>query len=508
MRKVKKYIIVLIACLKVVVILCQPLGAEAQGLNANWLLGYANGNKINMSFSDTSYSIWTGSRKMRFSTTEGNISDRFGNLIISSNGKWIANATGDTMLNGTGLNPGAFTSSSINNDGLLLEYANVILPWPGDTTKYAMFHHTLFYDGQYYTVKELLMTVIDMTLDNGKGGVTTKNMMVLQDNLGVGIAACRHANGRDWWIAMLKDSSDFIYKGLLTTTGFSVVGSQQIPLTPYHWGNVTQLTFSPNGEKLAYTSTLAINNKWNFDVRVMDFDRCTGLFSNGQVINLVDSVPGSAFAFSPNSKYMYAASSNVIYQLNVDTTNIPASKQVVAINDTFYSAGIPTNFFHFYLAANGKIYGVSGSSVAHLHEINFPDSGGVACGVQLHNVNLGVYFFRTIPNHPNYYLGAVTGSVCDSLGVGIQELQAHDFRFSVSPNPSNGNFRMLYLLPQNQSGLLEIYDVNGRLVLALQLPPWSTLQEVELPFALTGGVYSCVLTSAGQRGVRKVVLLR
>jgi hypothetical protein len=39
-----------------------------------------------------------------------------------------------------------------------------------------------------------------------------------------------------------------------------------------------------------------------------------------------------------------------------------------------------------YLAANGKLYITSGSSVQHLHEMNYPDSAGVACDVQQHAI--------------------------------------------------------------------------------------------------------------------------
>ena len=44
------------------------------------------------------------------------------------------------------------------------------------------------------------MTTIDMTLDGGMGAVISKNNIFSADVFGIGMGACKHANGRDWWI--------------------------------------------------------------------------------------------------------------------------------------------------------------------------------------------------------------------------------------------------------------------------------------------------------------------
>ena len=161
-----------------------------------------------------------------------------------------------------------------------------------------------------------------------------------------------------------------------------------------------------------------------------------------------------------------------------------------------------------YLAANGKIYITSGSSVQHLHEMNYPDSAGVACDVQQHALDLGSYLhLRAVPNHPNYNLGPVIGSVCDTLSVGLAE-PAHDFRFSISPNPvSDGVVKLTYLLPQNKAGVLEVFDLTRQRVYSQQLPPWSTLQFVQLP-ELSNGLYTCVIRSGDEKTAKKLVVMR
>jgi hypothetical protein len=187
------------------------------------------------------------------------------------------------------------------------------------------------------------------------------------------------------------------------------------------------------------------------------------------------------------------------------------SWQIVANYDGFISGAppncCPTSFFNMYLAANGKIYITSGSSVQHIHEMNYPDSAGTACDVQQHNINLGIWNFRSVPNHPNYYLGPVPGSICDSLGLDVNSLEQRIKNFQINPNPNNGNFSILYLLPQNRSGVFEVYDITGKKVFTYPLPPWSTLQHFDLGF-LNEGIYQCIISSNGQRAVKKVVVIK
>ncbi|MBK7970768.1 MAG: T9SS type A sorting domain-containing protein [Bacteroidetes bacterium] len=97
---------------------------------------------------------------------------------------------------------------------------------------------------------------------------------------------------------------------------------------------------------------------------------------------------------------------------------------------------------------------------------------------------------------------------CPCLTTGIEEHGSHEFRFNVAPNPNSGKFKITYLLPQNHPGQLEVFDINGRRIYEMNLPPWSTMQEVYLPKSITSGVYNCVITSGGERGNKKVVVYK
>ncbi|MCW5931885.1 MAG: T9SS type A sorting domain-containing protein [Bacteroidetes bacterium] len=482
----------------------------SQGYNHTWLLCYHTNlsnptdTMARMDFDTSNYTLVHYQRKMPFMGTQGNISDENGNFLMSSNGIWIANSIGDTMPNGTGLNPG-WLVDDYKSFGLPLTNANIILPMPDDTNKFVLFHQTAGILS--LSSPEIFYTIMDKTLDNGKGDVISKNNVALSGTFGHGMAACKHGNGRDWWVVAFSNNADTIYKFLLSPNNVQYAGFQKLNV-PVYGGWAGQPVFSPDGEKFAYRNAYFNSiSSWYQNLRLFHFDRCDGLFTLDTIIDYTDSILGFGSSFSPNSKYLYVSSAQYIYQYNTDTSNIAASKQTVAVNDTFNSAGwLTTDFMLMYLAANGKIYITSGNSVLHLHEMDYPDSAGVACNVNLHNIVLNCLNFRTVPVHPNYYLGRKIGSVCDTL-TSINDLTEHNFKFSISPNPTSGIFKIIYLLPQNQKGVFEVYDVTGKKVFSYHLPQWSTLQNFDLSF-LGSGVYSCVITSNNQRVSKKIAIIK
>ena len=160
--------------------------SSAQGINNLWLLGYNGSSGIpwggtNIDFSSGSPVISYVNRSMNFSTSNGVISDSNGNLLFYTNGVYIANAQNDTMLNGGGLNPSSYTTSYGYLHGLSIAQGDLIIPFPNDSTKYYLFHLTIDNGGAltYY----FYYSIIDMTLDNGLGGVISKNNILLSDAL-------------------------------------------------------------------------------------------------------------------------------------------------------------------------------------------------------------------------------------------------------------------------------------------------------------------------------------
>ena len=237
------------------------LNSPGQGVNNLWLIGYQSGldtystsKRATLDFQSGTLNIIPTNSKMRLDETEGNIADSNGNLLMYSNGIWIANATGDTMMNGNNLNPGPFALNHIKY-GSPVPYGNLFLPWPGDTSKFVLFHMVGNYGLSSLASTELFYSIIDHNLAGGLGGVTLKNQIVFQDTLTWGIGACKHANGRDWWIVTIKDNSNELIKVLLTPSGILSVTKQTINSLNSYSGSNCQPVFSPDGKKFAFTTS-------------------------------------------------------------------------------------------------------------------------------------------------------------------------------------------------------------------------------------------------------------
>jgi len=474
-----------------------------QGLNNLWMGGYASSvgppyGGVNMEFSTGSLEIGSMSRAIWFFRTNTNITDETGDLLFSTNGTFIANALGDSMLNGTGLNPSAYTSSW--PWGLHISQGCLILPKPEAPGIYYLFHGTVD-DQSGPNALYLYLTTIDMSLDGGMGGVVAKNQVLISDALNPGkITAVRHANGRDWWIFCHKVNTNTYYRLLLTPAGVSLDGTQSIGVV--RPPDVGQVCFSPDGSKFAYYW-----GQFNQDLEIFSFDRCTGMFSAPVHILISDANSMGGVAFSPNSRYLYVPSIEDVYQYDTEAPDIGASMVHIAEWDGFYSPEPPfaTVFDIAQLAPDGKIYIGTGNGTFHLHVIHDPDEPGLACNMEQHGIELPHYFVNSLPNHPNYHLGPIDGSVCDSLGInnGMAEA-ALSLSLAAYPNPSNGAFTVSYPAQPNP-GELEVRDLSGRLVLRERIPQWSQVHRVVLEGEAVG-MYQCTIRWGTRSTAVRVVI--
>lgn len=434
--------------------------SNGQGRNNLYLYGYVSTLHGSVQFSAGTPIVERDTiRTINMNRTNANITDSNGNLLFYTNGVVIANANQDTMLNGSGLNPCAYTTNW-SNEGLRITQANLILPDPGDTNNYYLFHESAeLYPNLSWRPLNLYYTTVDMMLDSGLGAVVQKNVSALQDTLTAGqLTACKHANGRDWWIVAPEYGHPAYYVLLLTPTGVSVKSKQTIG-TRFYEG---QAAFSPNGEHYgSYNSS--------DDIDVFDFDRCTGTFSNARHISINDSMFGIGFAFSPNSKLAYMSSGYYLYQVNLDSSNLSNSLQTVAVWDSTYDPFPPINtgFDLQQLAPDGKIYIATLGSTRYMHIIDAPDSVGSNCNVLQHALFLGdsIYNWNTVPNHPNYFLGPVVGSICDSLSLAIDDkVYDKNMLLTVNPNPAKNSFYLNYNLPTGSNATLYVYNTLGNLI--------------------------------------------
>ena len=469
----------------------------AQNRSNVWELSYSiNFNNPNSEIQFTNGIADTNAifRIMAMAFTNASICDSAGNLILYTNGISIGNRNYDTLENSVNFNEGEQTTED-DLDGLVACQGAIFIPAPDSNKQYYVFYIT----GKTFVANNQLETQplhlsyskIDLTLDNGNGAIIDgfKNIHLVEDTLNWGrITACKHANGRDWWIVVHRYYSDLFYKFLLTPD--QIFGPYQQEIGSVVTKDIVgQSTFSPDGSKYAMVSPSNI-------IDYLQFDRCTGDFYDSQIIIPPDSTVGvSGCSFSPNSRFLYASALDIIYQY--DTWNADMANSVIKIAtwDGFTDFGTPVLFFNHQLAPDNKIYMGTFNGASYLNIINSPDSFGLSCDFAPHSFVLP-YFNDNVPNLPNYDLGPLEGSPCDTLFNSTPIVSIDESNFRLVPNPAKEWLNIIY--STNEDCLLTLHDINGKQVASVSLFHYfknRLLNVSELP----PGVYLAAVSCQGER---------
>ncbi|MBK6642158.1 MAG: T9SS type A sorting domain-containing protein [Bacteroidetes bacterium] len=128
---------------------------------------------------------------------------------------------------------------------------------------------------------------------------------------------------------------------------------------------------------------------------------------------------------------------------------------------------ICNNFWNCQLAPDNKIYIGTWNGDHVLHYINYPDSSGLACDVVQNSFYLPSRNF-TVPTYPNYQLGRLIGSSCDTL-TSLHASEIESLQVNVFPNPASSQFSVTYEFPTNKDGEFMLYDAYGKEVIRKKL---------------------------------------
>ncbi len=356
--------------------------------------------------------------EMNFLQTNASISNSIGKLQFYTNGLYVSNGDHNQMQNGNGLNPGQF-AEDMDGLGYILNQGAIIIPHPDGTNRFYLMH----VDRRYTTAqlagnsKFKYYTLIDMDLGGGLGEVVAKNQVVIDDTLGLGkLTAVRHANGRDWWMVVHEMVSKKYHRILITPDGVSSLGLASTPYTIQGEEGVGQSVFSPDGSIFARVNSVSF--ELGQFLEIYDFDRCTGYLAPKTKVHYDDDALSTGVAISPNSRFLYVSSFDHLYQYDLEAANIPASKKTIDY-DGFVeeSTGFSLQFNLAQLAPDGKIYINTVNGTSYLHVIHQPDLLYPDCMVEQHGITLPTYNAFSMPNFPNYRLGPLDGSPCDTLGL-------------------------------------------------------------------------------------------
>ena len=353
-----------------------------------------------------------------FYLCNSNVSDRYGNLQFYSNVGKVIGPAHEVMVGGNHFDWGTLSTALGEELGSSYQEGVLILPrFEKDSTYYMLYTAgNLTGDASGSVGVRTNLAEIDMSLNNGLGKVVSKDLPLINDSLDYGkLAACRHANGRDWWIIVPRWEQGSFRLLLYDPQGFHDVGIQSFPNFMQFRKGFGNAVFSPDGTKYAIIDMFKeLEPDTSF---LFHFDRCTGQLSEPVLLSQQnDSFNLPNFCFSPNSRYLYKTAGRWVYQYDTEAANVNASRQLVATNDGYVHI-FRAYFMQMQLAPDGKIYISSRTSVPLLHRIDYPDRPGLACQVIQHCLDSLVATTFCIPSFPHFRLGPLDGSSCDTLGI-------------------------------------------------------------------------------------------
>ena len=219
--------------------------------------------------------------------------------------------------------------------------------------------------------------------------------------------------------------------------------------------------------------------------------------------------PGGA-AFSSDSRYLYIAKWDSLYQFDMQAPDIFASRTLVGSYDGFLDErGLATRFFMLQLAPDGKIYiSTSNYNSKYIHVIHQPNEAGTACQFEQRAIKLPAFNKFSLPNFPQYRLYEEPGSPCDSLTVSAAATP-HLLDYHLFPNPAGHEATLHPEMPRPATIRIARYTSLGQSVYTGALPPGATAHRIPVG-TLPPGHYTCVLHDPSGRvlGRRAMVVAR
>jgi PKD domain len=407
------------------------INCSAQFHDNVWLFGYEYTTPpvIGNLFGTTKLVFSSGSMVMQgpiednsvLDITNASYSDDDGDLLAFTNGLIIKNANHEKMEGCDSLNR-VIVDNGVEYRSLgfdLVVQGCLFLSYPGHPDSIILLNTGIFWDGLIgIHNRDLTATILQKThLDDG-ARVVQGEISVLNDVINFGmLAAVKHANGRDWWVVIHDFRGLYYYSILIDPAGFHVSERINHDIDLKYPGAGGQAKFSQDGSKYAIYG--GYSSETGSSLHLFDFDRCSGRLSNRKSAFFPPDSQLSFFGgveFSPNNKYLYHSVLDTIYQYDLQAPDPIATQQKVKIREPLLN-GTFVPYFQAQLAPDGKIY-ISGlNGMPYLHIIQEPDKPGIACNVQSLGIRLKTVNALSMPNHPNYRLGPLDDSACDTLGI-------------------------------------------------------------------------------------------
>lgn len=340
---------------------------HAQNEASNWYFGSGAG----ITFNTSPPSTLEGSQ---MNAQEGcaAVSNFAGELLFYTDGQTIWNRNHSEMLNGTGL----FANASSAQAALIISKPNNL---------------GIFYvftvDSGFSEDGGIYYSEVDMSMDNGLGGVTsTKNTLLVSQTAEM-ITAYKSESFEGFWVVTHKMFSNEYLSYSIDSFGINteaIVSSTGGVVT----NPVGQLKISPQGDKIAASLfEIGVGPNSSQNINLSNFNANTGSVSNTIGLELG---AGNAYGieFSPNGSRLYASTgfafNGTLVQFNLlagATNDIQNSRTAITFN-SFRPTG------SMQIGIDGKIYVVAVSQ-NYLDVIDNPNTLGTECNYIESAISLG-----------------------------------------------------------------------------------------------------------------------
>jgi len=401
-------------------------------------------------------------------TDEGSacVSDEVtGDLLFYTDGKTIWNRLHGIMETGL-LGHSSSTQSA------------VIIGEPGSSTRYYIF--TSDQGGYAGPNQGINYSIVDMALNGGLGGVTTKNVLLLP-NATEKLTAVREPNSCNTWIITHEYHSNKFYAFHLTPNGVeknasvSAIGSvhEDIPGGKQGTNAAGFITASRDGKRLASCQQASGT------VELFDLDPVSGIISN--LILLPELYLPYGLCFSPDNSKLYVTEygRGKLYQYdlsNSDPNQIISSE--VRLNSRYFVAAIRPG-------PDNRLY-ISNHQQTFLGVVNNPNNKGAACNFVENAIdispNICIYGLPNIldsylnqPLHQCLVLSASIENVDTLLCAGdcaslkLLALNARSYKWNLPGSTIQSSTEkepqvVCYMLPGRYPAMVEVSDGAGSTV--------------------------------------------
>lgn len=365
----------------IIILLCWafPTLFFGQGETSNWYFGKGAGIIFN---NDGTVKVADDGQ---LDTVEGcaTISNSSGNLLFYTDGIVVYNQDHEIMDNGTDL----FGDPSSTQSA-------IIVPQPGNSNMFYIFTVDTALS-QTNADKGLNYSIVDLSLNGGKGAVVNKNIPLLTHSSEKLAAVVKNCTDQSIWLITLASEDG-------ETSGFNTYHAFEISTTGVANTSIKS-TFEnlyindPRGYlKISSDGTQVASANMVGGLFVYDFDLETGIFSNQQRLSITG--PNEAaygVEFSPNGRFLYIHASkdsqeeighsSTLLQFDLQAGDI-SSSQVVLDDQAIFRGALQ-------LGANGKIYRTIAKSFTEgtpfLGVINKPNELGINAGYKHNSISLG-----------------------------------------------------------------------------------------------------------------------